>query len=348
MIIIKRLLISENHIMHLILKELNNNSLGVNFMMSNWLVSDRNDGSILIQRFKYGEGRFDVVNTFDETTYAENEITITPVAIPTLNGEFLTHPVITEVNYSPEVDFLINADDEAVVSANITALEEVRARLMQYQTNIEIEQYDLNDKDNKKEEVYKAVITSGDITYGSSQNFNGRKYLRISMPLNIYVSNMGEFANQMKFRFGTTNILEYGKPKMFDIPLITWAYGTGLETDSTQLLNNKFHTNDVASREVVSYKKSKAFALSFEVQIDFDNEFLLDVFRQSIIPSNLIPYYYIELVVNKYNKETKQYEEILSNTRVYNLEDNAPVEELSLGDKIYHNLTFSPSEKGID
>lgn len=345
----KKLLISENNIMHLILEELNNNSIGVNFMMSNWIIDENNNGSILIQRFKFGDGRFDVVNTFDETSYAENEIQITPVGIPSLNGEFLTHPTITEVNYSPMIHFLVNADDEAIVSSNIIALEEIRARLMQYQRRIEVKQFDLNNEEDIKTVDYKAIITSGDINYGSTQNFNGRKYLSISMAFNIFVTNFGEFANQMKFKFGRSDIRDgQGNIKMFDSPYIDWHYGTGLETDSTQLINQKGITNTRKSAEVISYKKSKAFALSFEFQIDFDDEFLFNVFKDSIEPRLEIPYYYLELTVTKYNKQTKEYDEFLVNKRVYNLENNAPPQALSLGDKIVHHLTFSPSEKEWD
>ncbi len=139
----RKLIISENHIMKLILDQVNENSLGVEFMLSNWQVGEENDGTLLIQRRHFENGRFDTVETFDDQTYSISEKTITPMGINSLNGSYLTHPDIQEINYSPELMFLVNADDEAIVSSNIIALEEVRARLMQYQKVFKISQYNL-------------------------------------------------------------------------------------------------------------------------------------------------------------------------------------------------------------
>lgn len=349
-----KLLISENHIYQIILRELNNNKIGVKFMLSDWLVDyeSTNQGTMLIQRRALNNGRFDVISTFDETTYAENETDITPVGISSLNADYLAHPNIQEISYSPEINFLVSSDDEVVVSANRIALEEVRARLIQKYFVETISQFDVDgDGDGRIDQKVRISISSGEINYGSSEKINGRNYLVMSMSLDIYATNKGEFANQQRFWFGSSNLLdESGKPKLYEIPLLDWEYGTALDTDSTQLISSYTSSrDDINNKEMISFPNSRAYGLSFLVQIDFDNEFLLEIYLDSKRQSTDIPIYYIleKTFKWKYDGDEMELVEIPEATikRAYYLDLNKPINRLSLGDKIEHLLNFNVSEK---
>lgn len=341
----RKLIISENHILRLILDELNDNSLGVKFMLSNWFVSDENDGTLFIQRRAFDNDRFDIVEEFDGDTYAIKETQITPFGINSLNADFLTHPQIQEISYSPQIMFLVSADQEVNVTANRTALEEVRTRLMQYEKQFEISQFDLDDLDKRTTQKMKAIFTSGELHYGDTEYINGKGYMTMSLALNIFVTNYGEFANQQKFSFGTSAILKNGKPEMFEIPLITWDYGMALDTDPTQLVLKMAGNNERAS-EVINYKVSKAFAMSFTVQIDFKNEFLKHIYLESLVKKVSVPTYYIEMWTNYYD-ENNVFKELEGSRikRTFNLDLNKPTEAVSLGDKLEYVISFSPSEE---
>lgn len=343
----KELILSENHVLKLILDEFNNNSIGVKFMLSDWFLNPENDGNMLIQRRALRNDRFDIVQSFDESTYALKETHITPMGINSLNGELLTHPIIQDVTYTPQVAFLVSSDNEINVTANRIAIEEVRSRLRQKQKVFNITQYDLEDTSKRLEKTFKGVLTAGEIVYGDIEKFNGRGYMMITLTLDLFISNYGEFANQEEYRFGTSAILGAdGKPKMIEIPKILWDYGMALDTAPTQLLLRYAENNDMAS-EVKSYKTSKGFVISFQVQIDFRNEFLRHVYLESRRVRLNVPTYYIEMWTNYYD-ENNNYVELPESRvkRAYNLEINRLSSELSLGDKIEFLLNFSPSPDG--
>lgn len=341
----KKLIISENHVRKFILDIFNNNTIGVKFMMSEWYSNmSVNDGSMLIIRREFTNDRFDIVSEFDETTYAIKENHITPMGIDNLNATFLAHPNIQEISYSPQVMFLISCDEEAVLHANMIALEEIRAGLMQRESILDISQYSLNTTNQRQNEKLKAVVTAGEISYGDIERINGRGYMLISMSLDVFITNFGEFSNQQKFLFGTSDILDTNnKPKMFEIPLIDWEYGMVLDTVPTQLaLTNR--TNNLKGSEVKSYRATKAFGMSFTIQIDFKNEFLTSIYLESIQQKVNVPTYYIEMWTNRYDDNNNLVE--LEGSRIkraYNLEVNRPINSLSLGDKLEYSLVFSPS-----
>lgn len=341
----KKLIISENHVRKFILDIFNNNTIGVKFMMSEWYSNmSINDGSMLIIRREFINDRFDIVSEFDETTYAIKENHITPMGIDNLNATLLAHPKIQEISYSPQVMFLISCDEEAVLHANMIALEEIRAGLMQKESILDISQYSLNSTNQRQNEKLKAVVSAGEISYGDIERINGRGYMLVSMSLDIFITNFGEFSNQQKFLFGTSSVLDTNnKPKMFEIPLIDWEYGMVLDTVPTQLaLTNR--TDNLRGSEVKSYKATKAFGMSFTIQIDFKNEFLTSIYLESIQQKVNVPTYYIEMWTNRYDDNNNLVE--LEGSRVkraYNLEVNRPINSLSLGDKLEYTLVFSPS-----
>lgn len=351
----RKLIISENNIKEILLQEFNNNYNGVKFLYSNWAyIEDGKDtkvnGTLLIERMAMNNGRFDVIEEFNENTYATNERGITPINFGSLNAQFLTHPVIQEVNFSPMISILVPADKVEIVYANRIALEELRARFMQYTRVVDVESMGLSEGNDDKylSNVYKLVFTSGEIDYGQVQVINGRKYIVMSMELNIFATNFGEFTNQQKCFFGVDTILDdSGNVKMFDIPYITWHYGTATGLDNTQFINAPLINNERLSSEAKASPVSKAFALSFLFEIDFDNEFLTHVYKESVEENNNIPIYKVRMVTEKYDKELKKYINVTDVTRDMVMSVNQPPNELSLGDKISHMVSFEPSFKKV-
>lgn len=352
----KKFTISENDVYNMILKEMNDNEFGVNFEMSNFYVNKDMDGNISdlqIYRmaFNVNDGRFDVKDTFNEETYSTNKIGFTAMGISGLGSQFLANENIVEANFSPIIEFLISVDDSTVFLANKYAIEEVRSRLIQKLINYYTENLDLNNPNSteKIKQLLKVSYASGEIDWGTTIDINGRYYLTATMVLNIFVTTSGEFANQQEFYFYTSEIIdtETNKPKRFKIPLINWHYGKGVGTEDYQLLANTSTFNNIGrASEGKSIPTTKAFALQFLVEIDFENEYLTEIYKDSVMESISTPTYYIEFVTKKLNKTTNEYETLVTNKRAYVLTTNSPDEELSLGDKIYHNLVFSPSLKG--
>lgn len=347
----KRLIVSENDIYRQIMKELNDNVLDIEFEMANYYTNDDNDKLyILRQAFNVEDGKFDIVQELDEDTYATLKKRFTAVGINNLNAEILSHPEIVEINYNPIINFLVYAGDGSGDStefiANKLAIEEIRARLIHKNFVFKTEQYDLENinSDVKIEQTLKGVYASGEIDYGTLENINGRFYIVISMPLNIFVTNKGEFANSQEFIFSVEDLIdsETNEPKKFKIPLITWHYGKGVDTNDFQLMATKNISGSVnRASEVRGLPNSKAFALTFLVQIDYDNEFLDYIYEESQNIRIKSPLYTITM--NTYKYDETQGENILhkTNTRNYWLIQNTPPDELSLGEKIEHVLVFS-------
>lgn len=354
-----KLLINENHIIEILLEEFNKNVVGVKYLYSDWGKVGEFDsqgdfkGNLIIQRRAFDNNRFDVIETFDETTYAIDEIEIVPIHFGNLNAEFLSHPLITQVNFSPDISVLVNADDPVKVKANQTALEEMRARFIQYSKNVKISNFNLDYDVTNQEYLtknYKMVVTAGEIDYGDIETINGINYMVMSISINVFVTDKGFLSNQQKFIFGVDTIVDSnGYPKMFEMPLITWHWGTVVETNSIQLLNQKLNSgiNKLRSAEVISNPQSKGFALTFYIEPDLHDEFQLFLYKQSFKRENKIPKYYIEFKTYIYDEVLEDYKELmdLNDKRTYILESVSPPSELALGDVVGLSLTFTPSEE---
>lgn len=343
-------MISEAIIMKLIMDEFNKNSLGLEFVSSVWGQEDINNPSspLLIIRKTFQNDRFDVKEVFNEETYYIKEITFVPMDVGNLNAEYLTHPEIQEIMFSPQIQFLVKSDDAVWVNGVREVLEEVRTNLMQKEVIYDISQ--LNFKTNSFDEVtYKGVYSTGTMDYGSEISINGKNYLMFSLEVNLFLTNFGEFANQEEFTFYSSEILdENDKPKPFNIPLLTWDYGTAVDTEPTQALL-EYEADNSLKEEVVSYNKTKAFGLTFRLPISFKNEFLRKLYIYSKKRQLKIPTIYLEQRTYYYEKNdiTKEYERLelveARDRRSYTPTLSKPNEELSLGDKIDVILTLTPN-----
>lgn len=348
-----RYIVSENDIYRLILQELNTNKMGVHFEMANYYSND-SDGKLYIMRqaFNVDNGTFDVVEELNEETYVTTRKRFTAVGIGGLNADLLSHPSIVEINYSPIVNFLVyvgdNEGDDIEFIANKTAIEEIRSNLLHKEFNLEVEHYDRDNlsSETKITQRIKGVFASGEIDYGNLEVINGKFYMVLSLPINIFVTTSGEFANSQEFIFSVEDLLDGSdNPIKFNIPLLTWHYGKGLDTNDFQLMATKGTNGLLKASEVRGLPVSKAFALTFLVQIDFDNPFLDYIYEESQNERLKSPRYTITMNTYKYVDGVREEIPHKTNTRDYYLIQNMPSEELSLGEKIEHVLIFSVAKE---
>ena len=343
--------IRERDILKFILDELNDNKFNskIKFMLGD---SERvSDTSMLIRRFTLDDAteRMDVVEELNESTYMTDRNPFIIVNVSDLNPQFTALNTIKEVTYDGTVGFLVCEENPKVYMATLWALEEIRSRLIQYHKVIRVEyiDYDNLSSSTKISEDIKLIVTSGGLRREFIDRINGKSYLYFTMPLTIMATNYGEFANQEIISIGVSSITESGGTKMFPIEPIEWGWGMGVDTESAQLLNDLSVSSLAKSEKIRHIPKSKAYSWSCVLQIDFRNELLKKIFKDSYKnnPSSATEVWTIKREFKVYNSTTQLYEldSTLSDTanKMY-LTTNRPVETLSKGEKYVFLLTFEP------
>lgn len=342
--------IRERDIYKFILDELNDNKFNskIKFMLGD---SQRvSDTSMLIRRFTLDDTteRFDVVETLNETTYMTTKNPYIVVEIGDLNPQFTALETIKEVTYDGTIGFLICEETPEVYLSALWALDEIRSRLIQYHKVIRVEYIDYDDLSSsvKISEDIKLVATAGGIRRDFIDRINGKSYLYFSLPITILATNYGEFANQEVISIGVSSILDGGSTKMFPIEPIEWNWGVGIDTESTQLLNDKDVTSMLMAERVRHMPKSKAYAWSCVVYIDFRNELLKKVFKDSrnVNTASATEVWTIKSEIKVYNETTQTYavdSTLTHETKLY-LTTNRPLESLSKGEKYIFFLGFEP------
>lgn len=342
--------IRERDILKFILDELNDNKFNskIKFMLGD---SERvSDNSMLIRRFTLDDAseRMDVVETLNESTYMSESNPYIIVNVSDLNPQFLALNTIKEATYDGTVGFLVCEENPKVYLATLWALEEIRSRLIQYHKVIRVEylDYDNPSSTTKISEDIKLIVTSGGLRREFIDRINGKSYLYFTMPLTIMATNHGEFANQETISLGVSSITEYGSVKMFEVEPIEWGWGMGVDTESAQLVNDKDVTLINNSERIGNLPKSKSFAWSCVLQIDFRNELYKKIFNDSrkrnISSANEV--WTIKSTVKVYNPTTQAYavDSTLTFEDYFILTSNRPVESLSKGEKYVFSLGFEP------
>lgn len=342
--------IRERDILKFILDELNDNKFNskIKFMLGD---SERvSDNSMLIRRFTLDDAseRMDVVETLNESTYMSESNPYIIVNVSDLNPQFLALNTIKEATYDGTVGFLVCEENPKVYLATLWALEEIRSRLIQYHKVIRVEylDYDNPSSTTKISEDIKLIVTSGGLRREFIDRINGKSYLYFTMPLTIMATNHGEFANQETISLGVSSITQGGSVKMFEVEPIEWGWGMGVDTESAQLVNDKDVTLINNSERIGNLPKSKSFAWSCVLQIDFRNELYKKIFNDSrkrnISSANEV--WTIKSVMKVYNPTTQAYEidSSLAYEDYFVLTSNRPVESLSKGEKYVFSLGFEP------
>lgn len=342
--------IRERDILKFILDELNDNKFNskIKFMLGD---SERvSDNSMLIRRFTLDDAseRMDVVETLNESTYMSESNPYIIVNVSDLNPQFLALNTIKEATYDGTVGFLVCEENPKVYLATLWALEEIRSRLIQYHKVIRVEylDYDNPSSTTKISEDIKLIVTSGGLRREFIDRINGKSYLYFTMPLTIMATNHGEFANQETISLGVSSITEGGSVKMFEVEPIEWGWGMGFDTESAQLVNDKDVTLINNSERIGNLPKSKSFAWSCVLQIDFRNELYKKIFNDSrkrnISSANEV--WTIKSTVKVYNPTTQAYvvDSTLTFEDYFILTSNRPIESLSKGEKYVFSLGFEP------
>jgi hypothetical protein len=342
--------IRERDILKFILDELNDNKFNskIKFMLGD---SERvSDTSMLIRRFTLDDAteRMDVVEELNESTYMTDRNPFIIVNVSDLNPQFTALNTIKEVTYDGTVGFLVCEENPKVYMATLWALEEIRSRLIQYHKVIRVEyiDYDNLSSSTKISEDIKLIVTSGGLRREFIDRINGKSYLYFTIPLTIMATNHGEFANQETIYLGVESITESGSTKMFPIEPIEWGWGMGVDTESAQLVNDKDVTFESDSERIKSLPKSKSFAWSCAVQIDFKNALLKKIFNDSrkknLSSANEV--WTIKSEISVYNPTTQAYavDSTLTFEDSFILTTNKPIESLSKGEKYIFMLGFEP------
>ena len=342
--------IRERDILKFILDELNDNVLNSKIKFSLGDSARVDDTSMLIRRFTLDDNteRMDIVETFNESTYMTEKKPYVIINISDLNPEFLALNTIKEAVYDGSIGFLVCEENPNVFRAFLLAIEEVRSRLIQYHKIIRVSYFDYDNPNSTTPiiEDIKLVTTTSGIKREFIDRINGKSYLYFTLPITIMATNYGEFANQESISIGVSSITEGGNVKMFDIEPIEWVWGMGVDTESTQLLNDKDVTSMQKAERVRHMPKSKAFAYSCVVQIDFRNPLLRKIFKDSrnVNPSSATEVWTIKSQIKVYDENTETYvidNDLTHEPKLY-LTTNRPLESLSKGEKYVFFLGFEP------
>jgi hypothetical protein len=347
--------IKETDIYKLILDELNDNAFypTITFSLADWITNIDdigNEKGLLINRYALKNERFDVVQTMDEATYSSTKNSFVAISIGSLYGEFTALNTIKDVVYDTMVEFLVCSDNIAVQKVITLALEEVRARFIQYQTTLDVSYVDLNTPSSATRitETLKIIMMSGTIDYGAYTQISGKQYLTYTLPITIQATNFGEFANQQKIYIGVDQILTGAVPTMFLLEPNEWHYGTASGTESVMLLPDKASATHLNEQEIKSIEKDRGFSFNMEVQMDLQDAtvgaLLRHFYKYSVQESLIQPIYTVIIDMYLYDTQTKTYilDSDLRMDRKMICTQNQPNDTLSKGEKIVYSLVFIP------
>ena len=349
--------IKETDIYKLIIEEMNDSAFSgvIQFSFADWITNTDIDGNVkglTINRFALNSnGKFDLTSKFNETTYANEKNSFVAMTIAPLNGELTALNTIKDVVCDTSIEFLVCADNINIQQAITLAIEEVRARFIQYQTTLDVSYVDLTNTSSKTriEETLKVIMMSGTIDYGSFVQINSKNYLTYTLPIIIRATNFGEFANQQKIYIGVDSILDDNDDVIMHLlEPNEWFYGTARGVESVMLLPDKASSTQVNQMEIKSIQKDKGFAFNLDVQMDLQDTTvgtLLRHFYKDSLQESLVNHIYtIKIEMYLYNSGTGLYtiDNDLTVTRLMTCTQNQPNESLSKGEKIVYSLVFVP------
>ena len=343
--------INEMEIYKFILSEFNNSYLSdkIKFSIGYYFLDEDGEMGGFSRRFTQENGRFDIKETLNDDTYELENTSFVPMSIPRLNANYLAHDNIKEVTYEPMIEFLVYAEDLVTFRTIELVLQELRAKFIQYLTTLDITYVKEKQDDIAQTETFKVVMMSGEIDYGEIVRVAGKAYLSMSMPLTIEISNIGEYANQEKVYLSVPSVKdnETNEPIVTEIDMLVWNWGSGIDTEPSQLLTNKTVTKDERSKVIRHIPKTTAFSYSMAVYMDFDNPILRKIYIDSRKPNKntSTEIWTLKSVVTRYDKTQKKFiiDDDLGFEDDFILESKVLSEEISKGDKIMFSLSFVPA-----
>ncbi|MDY0277919.1 MAG: hypothetical protein RBQ97_07525 [Acholeplasma sp.] len=321
----------------------------IKFSIGYYFLDDNGASGGFSRRFAQQNGRFDVKKTLDDDTLLLEDKSFVPMNIPSLNGSFLAHKTIKEVNFNPTIEFLVYAEDIKTFALIEDVLKQVRAKLIQYQTSAIISYRNLDNLSDKTriDELFKVIMMAGEISYGQLVPVAGKHYLSMSIDLAIEITDIGEYANQERIYLSVPSVNNGDYVEITEA--IAWNYGVGIDLESSQMLNDHdvLSANYDKTRVIRSVPKTTAWSYAMGVQMNFKNPILRKIFIDSRKPNQITSneVWMLKSEMTVLNPETQAYEvdsELsIIDERVY-LETKAPARELSQGEKIIYSLQLTP------
>jgi hypothetical protein len=339
--------INEVDIFKFITDIFNNNSSGgkIEYSIGYYFLDEDGNNGGFVKRFTQKGGRFDIKQTFDDDTYLLKNESFVPMAISNLNASYLAHDKIKEITYEPNIEFLIYIENDITYKVIELVMQEIRAKLIQYQTTLDVEFLNLEGGANITETL-KVIAMAGEIDYGQIVRIQGRSYLSISMPLTLEVTNYGEYTNQETIYLSVPSVSSGAEIEMYPI---SWNYGVGIDVEGSQVLNDKSILNLDRAKQIRHVPKTTAFGFSMAVQIDFNNPILKKIYLDSRKPTQATSTEIWKVKSTMSVLDTEATPKVYVVDTDLTLEDEfildkkTPVDELSKGEKIIYALTFLPA-----
>ncbi len=321
-----------------------NSSLGkIEFSIGYYYADSDGEKGGFVKRFTQSGGRFDVKQTFDDDTYLLENASFVPMGIANLNASYLAHDEIKEITYEPMIELMVYIENDITYKVIELVIQEIRAKLIQHQTTLDVEFLNLDGGENITETL-KVIAMSGEIDYGQLTTIQGRRYLSITMPLTLEVTNHGEYTNQETISLGVGSV---SSGAYIEMKPISWNYGVGIDVEMSQTLNDKTIVNLPRAKQTRGVPKTTAFGFSMAVQIDFRNAILKKIYKDSRNPTQATSteIWKVKSTMKVYDSETGTYivDTDLTLEDEFILDKKTPVEELSKGEKIIYALTFLPA-----
>jgi len=159
--------INEIDIYKFITDTFNDNSSGgkIEFSIGYYFLDEDGNNGGFVKRFTQKGGRFDVKQTFDDDTYLLENASFVPMGISSLNANYLAHDKIKEITYEPMIELLVYIENDITYKVIELVIQEIRAKLVQFQTTLDVEFLNLEGGDNITETL-KVIAMSGEIDYG--------------------------------------------------------------------------------------------------------------------------------------------------------------------------------------
>jgi hypothetical protein len=354
-----KLSIKNTDVLRFLIREFNDNSLKdkIIFSIANFMVTNQNGiDSLLIQKLALNEDNFDVVEYFNEETYTTTSKAFIPMNLNSFNAQITALPQeeLKEITYDTTLDFLVYVSDIKTQELINLAIEEVRSKLIQKYTTFDVEYVDLENPNNKNriKETLKVIVMAGSLEYGNIVTINNKRYMTYHLDITMLFTNSGEFANQNRFKLGCESIRdENDEVIMFDIAPLSWSWGQIITHESTQLLNDIDITLLSNADEIKSVPKNTSYSISFDLQMDFKNRLLRQLYINSKKneKGRSKEKYYLVDITEEYDETQKKFVQNpdMTFTRTMYLGINQPNDDLSKGQKMIWTISLVPAYEEV-
>lgn len=337
--------VKQSDIMMFLTDRFNQNSLNIPFKQGFYTSDNPKDFNVVWYKPRLNDnGLFDIENTFDSETYAVNKKRFIVMQTDVSSGDYTGLPNVQMVSFTSNVEVMVYADDPLILLTTKMAIEEVRDSFIGKDFLHTISGF--NDLGNRVNETIKIVTTAGGVDYGNEVIIKGRKFLIMSLVIELTVSKNIEFGNQIEYEIGVVNNETNEVGEMVEIiPLIS-SWAVSQEMQGEQMLRGFSVEIQEKARQIHNYIKARGWGITFTFLLDLSNPIIRDFWKESINAPDLPTIYVIKEKMKEYDKETKKwiYPEDLKFERRVVYGEVAP-SEIVRGEPIMFSIGFSLSAK---